>query len=207
MPPAVILSDKIPFGKGNDRAAYFHPERPGDCLKVIRPGTMEKLRAGKPLRFLLRSAARYDLLEREWKSYLAVAGREPVCMHIPTCHGIVQTDIGRALHLELICGDNGAPALGLDAEVRAHGWGDPLRAATAEFLEHARLPLWSCYEFRPVNLLAQHLPGGGRRLVHSEYMHKNRWRHAVPFLRADKKERMMATYLNPFLRDSGYFKK
>ena len=199
-----MLSDKIPFGKGNDRAAYFHPERPGDCLKVMRPGTMEKLRAGKPLRFLLRSAARYDLLSGNGKSYLAIAGREPVCMHIPTCHGIVQTDIGRALHLELICGDNGAPPSAWTPKCGRMD-GRPAAGGNGGVLEHARLPLWSCYEFRPVNLLAQHLPGGGRRLMHSEYMHKNRWRHAVPFLRADKKERMMATYLNPFLRDSGYF--
>ncbi len=189
----IILSDKQPFGMGNDKAVYCHPHHNHLCLKVIRPGVMEArmklMRKQRFFRSLIRSESYYNFLDVEYRSYLAVVanGSSLVLRHLPKYYGFVQTDIGRALSVELITNDDGSIVSTLEQEIIQLGLTDSLQTAIVEWTEVIRDDCYSSYVFYELNNLLVKRSKQGIIILDAEYVSKRQGRNMFASIRNRKK--------------------
>jgi hypothetical protein len=101
----IILSDKKAFAKGGKRACYRHPEQLGSCLKVfLRGRTPLDQKQADPWWKQLRPTSVYDENIRDAHNLSQIyekIGNEAE-HHFPKSEGLVDTDLGTALSLQLI---------------------------------------------------------------------------------------------------------
>jgi len=109
----VRLAGLIPMSRGSFRACYVDPREAGRCIKVMLDGG-ENHRRGIVDR-LLGMRDRHPNL-REWDEYRRLRARGvPLDRYFPAIHGIVDTDRGPGLVVDLLRGSDGsAPVSVLD---------------------------------------------------------------------------------------------
>ena len=100
----IRLKETEPFGVGGRRLCFAHPDNPDRCVKVLRT---DEDRAIRLKRFSLIPAwARrvYDNNAHERIELGKIEKRAGAAMsrHFPRCHGVVQTDLGPGLELDLV---------------------------------------------------------------------------------------------------------
>ena len=188
---AIVLSDKTPFALGRERAVYRHPHRADACLKVLLPQTMETKKRDKPVRFFLRGEKYYDPNWREWMSvrHAVDSGCPILRRHLPAYHGFVQTDLGRALCVELICDHDGEPSPSLGGAIEREGVSDSIEAAVEEMRECVMLPHNLFCLFSLGSAVCKTFADGSKRLFYAEYSRWGRGGTAIPMLRAIRKRR------------------
>jgi hypothetical protein len=100
--PGVSLKGLQPVAAGSFRICYPHPGDPTKCIKIAQPRP-PTFHTGKTDWLLGRLAQ--DPNDREWAAYrgLIDAG-VPVHDYFPKVHGFVETDLGRGLCVDLVCG-------------------------------------------------------------------------------------------------------
>lgn len=109
----VRLAERAPIARGSFRACYLHPHEPGLCVKVMLENG-DKHRRGIVDR-LLGMRDRHPNW-REWDEYRRLLARGiPLDRYFPKVHGIVETDLGPGLVVDLVQGsDGGLPISVLD---------------------------------------------------------------------------------------------
>lgn len=101
----IRLAERTPIARGSFRACYLHPREPGHCIKVMLDGG-DNHRRGIVDR-LLGLRDRHPNL-REWDEYRRLRNRGvPLDRYFPVIHGIVDTDLGPGLVVDLLRGSDG----------------------------------------------------------------------------------------------------
>lgn len=122
----VRLADREPLAHGSFRACYLHPADPGLCVKVMLENG-DKHRRGIVDR-LLGMRDRHPNW-REWDEYRRLLRRGiPLDRYFPKIHGIVETDLGPGLVVDVVRGSDG----GLPISVLDYMNGNRLDGLTAE---------------------------------------------------------------------------
>ena len=170
------LTSQKPFATGGRRVCYVHPDHPGRCVKVLRKdrSTQARLTGNSWVPAAWRRA--YDnnqdeqraleMLQRRW-------GSDITGLHLPVCYGVIDTDLGPGLELDLIRdehpgtagGDPGPVARDLRHYAQSSVPADDFRPAFEAFgawlLKHRVLTR----ELHDHNLVAQKKADGSWRLV------------------------------------------
>ena len=164
----VSLLGKTPFARGGGRECYFHPTRPDRCLKVLRPERPAQLiRAEAPWLKRLRPLRHYDQNARDLREFTALFRRfgKSALAHCPDMDGMVPTDKGPGLCMELIRDTDGRVSLSLKEWILENGASPALHAALDTMIDfHVR----RCIHIRdpfPHNVVVQRLPGGALRTL------------------------------------------
>ena len=85
----MIELNSEPVGQGRERTCYIHPEDPGKLIKVSTGAVRKQSR-------------------REIECYRRLQRQGPVeYTHIPGFHGLVETNLGVGIVVDLICDDDG----------------------------------------------------------------------------------------------------
>lgn len=103
------------FAEGRTRLCYIHLGDPARCIKVVKPGAIEKKKRKRNYRRLLPMSF-FNPNLNEWRNYKRLERVElsEQQRHIPLCYGFVQTDMDPlALVTELIRNADGSIALPL----------------------------------------------------------------------------------------------
>ena len=172
----IELSKSTSFAEGDSRRCYVHPGDSGKCLKIVKANPRHKSR----LRRFFRPRSWYDPNNIEHRAYRS-ANRlrdETVWRHIPRCYGFVETDLGRALSVEMMRDADGEISRPL-LEFVADGLDDTLRAAYAELTDFYMRT--GFYMKRINNILVVCEADGGKRLVLSEIKPRYPALIVVPF--------------------------
>ena len=110
------LKSKQPFARGGGLLCYVHPQREVRCVKILRSGKAPSdLRRKDPFYKRLRSSTHYDQNLRDLKIYRGLSPRlkSDARRHLLFVDGLVRTDPGSGLCLELIRDVDGLISLSL----------------------------------------------------------------------------------------------
>jgi len=110
----IRLKNDQPFARGNKRACYFHPLQPDRCVKVLLPDQQPAmLRKQVSVWRRLRPKSAFDENIQECRQLERLARKlGPECFrHLPVVDGIVDTDLGPGLVVELIRDADGSISL------------------------------------------------------------------------------------------------
>jgi len=143
--PLFLLSNSKPFARGGHRLCYLHPENPAWCIKVMMAHSP---RIGRKDENLLEYRA-YQELERH--------GDPAIWEHIPRCHGLVETDLGRGLVTDYLSGPDAAEVPNLKQRID-QGYDASCQKALEEFKAFLLKHLVRVGDMRPANLLVCKLP-------------------------------------------------
>jgi hypothetical protein len=161
-----------PIGKGRERSCYLHPDYPALAVKISGPevGTQSK----REIRF-------YRQLEKR-KSFAFT--------HIPEFHGVVNTNLGRGIVVDLIRDYNGRVSRSvlwyLDHGVSISTF-EPLLADLKDYLLQNLVII--NHDFVVGNLLLQNISGQEMRLVAIDGLGDVvaiQWLNAIPALARSK---------------------
>lgn len=130
MTELIRLTGIEPLALGHLRAIYPHPDDPDQLIKLMRADAVAK-RWGPGASWVKRvpRALHYTGFLREFTEAIVQAARHPDA-HAPLARpqGLVETDLGTALVVEAVRGEDGALGPTLDALVRRDGASPALRA-------------------------------------------------------------------------------
>lgn len=105
----LALKGLEPFGVGGRRLCFVHPLDPGKCVKVLRADDRRTVRLKKK-RFVPASWRReYDNNAHEKRILEGIEKRigSKMAQHLPRCYGMVPTDLGSGLVLDLVRDEDG----------------------------------------------------------------------------------------------------
>ncbi len=191
----VILSANDYFAAGRTRRCYVSPQNPSQCLKIVIPGSDGlKLRNKKYRR--LFPASRYNPNMIEWRCYQKVEkmNDETLWQHIPRCYSFVNTNIGQALVLELLCHADGSISTPLIQRIQ-QGVDESLLSAYNEFLDFIRRSGFYTTEVNNINCVR--LPDGSERLYFVECRYRRPGLTFIPAIRRRRLERIIQTRIYP----------
>jgi hypothetical protein len=100
----LVLRGLVPFGVGGRRFCFVHPHDTGRCVKVLRQDEGRTIRMKRSSLIPASIRRNYDNNAHE-KSFLERIYRRlgPLAdQHLPRCYGMVNTDLGPGLELDLI---------------------------------------------------------------------------------------------------------
>ncbi len=121
----IHLSKCSPFAIGGRRICYLHPDDDTLCIKILRKDKLPKdLKRADPWWKQLRSASIYDENINDLKNHIKMVARSEsqLVEHIPKVHGIIPTDLGAGLVVELIRDADGSISLSLKEYIAKHGF-------------------------------------------------------------------------------------
>lgn len=98
------LVNLTPFGIGGRRLCFIHPYDPDRCVKVLRQDDQRTVRLNKRRIVPARFRRIYDNNQHE-KDILEELNRRigpAMTQHLPLCYGMVPTDLGPGLVLDLV---------------------------------------------------------------------------------------------------------
>ncbi|WP_321336728.1 YrbL family protein [uncultured Cohaesibacter sp.] len=107
----IELKGTRPLSSGSFRDCYQHPKDAGKCIKVKRPSVPNHV--GK----VERCIGKYepDPNIREYEHYRKLLGTGiPLHCYFPKMYGLVDTDLGTGVCLELVRGSNGEMPISLE---------------------------------------------------------------------------------------------
>ena len=104
VPKTEVLRLANPFAVGGRRLCYVHPEEPGKCIKVLRVDEHRTVRSVQKWGVLTRFRRAYDNNADEQRALKCLFRRigPLAARHFPTSYGMVATDRGPGLVLDLI---------------------------------------------------------------------------------------------------------
>ena len=126
----IDLSGQTPFASGSNRHCFRHPDRPGRCLKLVRPENIEaRYRRQKPVKKLLGKARlndnRQEIQAHRQPALVELLRRgqdQLLWAHLPQFFGPVETAQGWANESELLTDSHGAPAETLEQYLQRRGF-------------------------------------------------------------------------------------
>lgn len=99
----VTLSGAEPFAIGGRRLCFVHPRNPALCIKVNRTDEQRFLRLPKKRIIPARFLRELDDNEHDRRVLSSLQRRlGPRFAHLPRYHGDIETDLGRAVVLDLV---------------------------------------------------------------------------------------------------------
>ncbi|MDQ8209173.1 YrbL family protein [Coraliomargarita sp. SDUM461003] len=118
------LSEHKPFATGNHRAVYVHPHSKGRCVKVHHAHTPSALKRNLlPWYRRFRRSYHFDENLAELRQINKIQDRAGVtCLCLPSVEGIVETDLGPGLIVELITDANGRISRTAGEHVKLFGY-------------------------------------------------------------------------------------
>ena len=131
----IVLKSLHPFSRGARRECYVHPNDPHICLKIALPGqdgTNQRRAAKFPKRYLpLRL---FDENLDDLYAYQNLSKPTLILnrLVLPQVHGIVETDRGPALSMELITNSDGTVAPSLKEHILRNGVSEKTQKAVDE---------------------------------------------------------------------------
>jgi hypothetical protein len=135
----IELKDQQPFGKGRHRAVYFHPDRKDRCLKVMTEDWRDADRRKRANWFVRMCRPKWyfheNLRELRFSEDLRNRVGDAGWEYIPQAHGLVSTDLGDGLEVDLICDHDGELSLSLSEYLWKHGMTDEVELAIAQLWE------------------------------------------------------------------------
>ena len=136
----IKLKDRKILFKGGNRICYLHPDDDNKILKVLSPEKLpEAKRKTAPLYKKFRTLNSFDDNLKELKAFKNLAQRgEGVWRHFPKCFGMMETDLGDAICLELIRSGDGSLAPTVNEYIRIHGLTGDLMKAMEDFFSFLR---------------------------------------------------------------------
>ena len=160
----LVLSGKGPFAKGGKRHCYVHPANSSLCVKVAARADGRDCHAQQRL-----DLEDYALLKKR--------GRESVFERIPQIAGVVDTDLGAGIVMQIYRDANGRISRKLAEVVRERGLTPSLIQAIDELKEWQRKQRLLTRDTGPHNVLAVCLGNDDWKLVIIEgWLHRrNRW--------------------------------
>lgn len=164
---SIDLNGCSPFSEGGNRWCYVHPNNPSRCLKVLKTGRVEQLRARASWYKRLRSARYFDdnLREADAHNQPAItSGRETVWQHLSRWYGLVDTSLGVAAETELIL-SRGSVAPTLEHYLIEQGMTEAMQIAIDQFETWLRKTLLLTKNILPHNLVVQETPSGLRLVI------------------------------------------
>lgn len=186
----IKLSHLSPFAEGRTRRCYIHPDNSDLCLKVVIPGMGAEVKQKKKLHRRLFPSSFYDPNFNEWRGYCRAekAGNLALMRHIPRYYGFSETDLGKALTVQLLRHPNGVIGTPL-IERLSQGFDDSLRQAFTE-LKNTILDT-GCYTTDVNNLISIRLEGGDERLFFAECKYRRPGMTIFPPLRRRRMRRIL----------------
>jgi hypothetical protein len=107
----IYLSKATPISAGDFRVCYRHPADATKCIKVAKPRAQD-FHVGRVERLLGRSAV--DPNEREFREYERLKRKGvPLHTYFPRVDGFVETDLGRGLVVDFVCGTDLQPPVSI----------------------------------------------------------------------------------------------
>lgn len=162
-PLPLRLAGLQPFGVGGRRRCYVHPDFPERCVKVARTDGSSVLQANGRRFWPMRFRRVYDNNADELKELGALQrnlGAERMGRHFPRVYGVVPTDLGPGLVLDLIRDADGRIARSVREQLANGALPTEFRAAFDEFgrflMEHRIITR----ELLDHNLVARRGPAG-----------------------------------------------
>jgi len=168
LPPAasdpLVLSGSEPFARGGKRHCYVHPADPALCVKVAA-------RSGG------RDCHAQQKLDLEDYALLKEQGREAVFERIPKIAGVVDTDLGPGIVMEVCRDADGQISRKLADVIRERGLTPALNRAIDDLKQWQREQSLLTRDTGPHNVLAVHRGDDDWKLVIVEgWLHRrNRW--------------------------------
>ncbi len=98
------LKKTEPFGIGGRRLCFVHPDDPDRCIKVLRTDENRTIRLNKFSLIPVWARRVYDNNAHEMIELAKIKKKvgDLMSRHFPRCHGMVQTDLGPGLELDLV---------------------------------------------------------------------------------------------------------
>ena len=186
----LVLSGKEPFARGGKRHCYVHPSDSALCVKVAARAEGEDCHAQQKL-----DLEDYALLKKR--------GREAVFERIPEIAGVVDTDLGPGIVMQLYRDANGRISRKLAEVVRERGLTPTLIRAIDELKQWQRKHRLLTRDTGPHNVLAVCLGEDDWKLVIIEgwLNRRHRWLAQVHPLFEDY---LIGRQLRKFDRRVGY---
>ena len=131
----INLEGVAPFAEGGNRMCFVHPNNPNRCLKVIHPGSLEKIKKNRSWYKKFRSLESFNdnLREQEAYSQQALKKNDPdLWTHLAKWYGMTETNIGMASETELIR-SNGEIAETLETYLFREGMTEEIKLSIEEF--------------------------------------------------------------------------
>lgn len=169
MPDLVILKDiENAFTQGGNRLCFFHPDDDNLCIKIPRPDrTPELRRQQKSFPKNLKPLSHFDENKCELMELQRIEKNigDKAFLLTPRCFGMVNTDLGEGLCLEMIKDHDGKVSLSLKQYLWINGITTSLETALAFFAEqwqHLGMP---SRDLLLHNIVVQQDVAGVKRLV------------------------------------------
>lgn len=163
----LLLGGLTPFGTGGRRFCFVHPCDPAKCVKVLRQDVGRTVRLKKKQRLLPAWFLRqYDNNAHE-KSVLEALERRiglEMSRHLPRSYGMVATDMGPGLVLDLIRDADGHISRSIRELITSKVELAVVRPAFEEFSEFLMQHLILTRQLLDHNLVAQARADGSWRL-------------------------------------------
>ena len=163
-PEVLALSEFRPFTRDGKRHCYVHPDNPGLCVKVVARAEDQRCHARQ---------------QEDLEDVVALRrlGLESAFAHIPTIEGVVETDLGRGIVMQLHRDADGRISRNLEDLVRDMGLTPHLIEAIDELKGWMRATRLFTRDFCPRNCIAVHLGGEKWRVMISEgwLNRRHRW--------------------------------
>lgn len=130
------LTALTPFASGGNRLCFVHPEDASVCVKVAHPEvSLADKRKRKGLKGRFKPASAFDENAAERKTLLQLRRRIGPALeeHVPRYLGMVDTDLGPGIQVDLIRSQDGSVALPLKQYLWTQGRTAALDAALETF--------------------------------------------------------------------------
>lgn len=145
-PAALALRGRKPFASGGNRWCFVHPDDSMICVKVPHPEvSLAEKRRRKGLKGRLKPASAFDENASERRTLIALERQigPTLAQHVPRYLGMVPTDMGEGIQVEMIRSADGSIALPLKQVLWEEQLSPPLEQALTRFsrfwIEH-RVP-------------------------------------------------------------------
>ena len=186
----LVLSGTEPFARGGKRHCYVHPSDSALCVKVAARAGGEDCHAQQKL-----DLEDYALLKKR--------GSDSVFERIPEIAGVVDTDLGPGIVMQLYRDADGGISRRLAEVVRERGLTPALIRAIDDLKQWQRQQRLLTWDTGPHNVLAVHLGNDGWKLVIIEgWLHRRHRRIAL--LHPLVEDYLIARQLRKFDRRVGY---
>jgi len=152
----IKLNNTYFLAEGSHRAVYRHPTDSTKCLKVVKPGSLEKRRQrNKKWYKRLRPLSSFDETHKEVKAYTMLKNQNKSIKHLPKFYGIVSTSKGPAMLLDLIMNTDGSPSHSLTTHLNKGEEVELLKEALSELKKYLITQAIIVRDFAASNIMVQ----------------------------------------------------
>ncbi len=206
----IYLKDKTPFGVGGRRLCFTHPDDPGKCVKVLRQDEDKTIRGKKTGFVPARFRRTYDNNAHERQILTKIFKRigPEMQQHLPLYHGMIETDLGPGMVLDLVRDADGKISRSLRELISTGHELEQFRPAFDQFGEFMLKHVVLTRSFLDHNLAMQHKSDGSWQMYMIDGFGDPAWLPVANWFRSlgeKKVQRRIASAWTRFeqFRDSG----